>query len=483
MEMIHFAEWLPKPGELLEFVPEPGTVEAAAAAPASPVPPSFIQDFHIRYWRDRRRECAPDEVAATVRTELSMCFSIAAALDREALRQAFTDFLRRHDSLRCRFDVHETTMTRHVLDAGAVALRTVPAGAFPSGEQLRDRLAARFQAPDPEVWPAFACGAIDHGPDGFTVYFSIDHAFSDGMSLVAAIAELHRLYTARTDRRPRPLPPVAGYTDHARAERELVDSGPPELDRLATILAENADHVRPLPWDLGLAPGAVGDSTGRRTDLLTGAQYEAFAAACADGGGTFTAGLYAAVALAELESDGRTRYLGLNVIGTRTDPRFRFTHGWFINLLPVAFDVGTHARFTEVVGRARGALDAIKPLADIPLPAALDRAAELTGRPLPPVRDWPWVSYMDMRQISGAELERSLPGLHGIRGLGSRSRIGQPSPLWFNREADRVHVAVMFPDTERAHASVGAYLDRLRTVLVEIAETGDFASAATRSGA
>ncbi|WP_280265945.1 condensation domain-containing protein [Nocardia wallacei] len=481
MEMIHLTDWLPKPGELLEFVPTATASLAAAAAPPAPVPPSYIQEFHIRYWHDKRRAADPDDLARSVRTELSLCFSIATPLDRTALRQAFTEFLRRHDSLRCRFDVDDTTMTRHLLDADTVELETVFRGAYASGEALRDRLAARFQAPDPTAWPAFALGAIDHGADGFTVYFSIDHAFSDGTSLVAAIFELHQLYSAHVGDAAPALPPVAGYAEYARQERELVSGQPPELERLARLLADNADHLRPTPWDLGLEPGEFGDSTGLRFDLLTGDQCDAFTAACAGAGGSFASGLYAAVALTELELAGRTRYLGLNVVGTRNDPRFRFTQGWFINLLPVAFEVGRSARFTDLAARARVALNDIKPLAGIPLLAALPRAAELAGRELPPVRDWPWVSYMDMRPISGEMLEQSLPGLHGIRGLGSSSRIAQPSPLWFNREADRVHVAVMFPDTARAHDSVTGYLERLRTVLREVATTGEFATAAPGS--
>lgn len=459
----------------------PNGFRGRGGGPASPAPPSFIQEFHIRYWQRRRRESEPGDVARSVRTELSMCFGIAAPLDRDALRQAFTDLLRRHDSLRCRFDSTDSGLTRYEVDPEAVTLETRTLGAHDSSEALRDRLATRFQAPDPSVWPAFACGAIDHGDDGFTVYFSLDHAFSDGTSLVAAIVELHQLYTARAAGAEPALPQAAGYADYAREERDRIDARPPELERLARLLADNADHIRPTPWDLGLEAGEFGDSTGARVDLLTGAQCESFAAACTEAGGSFVSGLYAAIALAELEFAGRTRYLGLNVLGTRTDPRFRTTQGWFVNLLPVTFEVGRSARFTDLAARARDALAEIKALTGIPLLAALPRAAELAGRELPQVRDWPWVSYMDMRPISGDVLERSLPGLHGIRGLGSSSRIGQPSPLWFNREADRVHVAVMFPDTARAHASVGAYLDRLRAVVRQIAETGESRTAAPGS--
>ncbi|MCM6775492.1 condensation domain-containing protein [Nocardia sp. CDC159] len=462
MDMIRLSDWLPKPGELLDFPPTATALAAAAAADPAPIPPSYIQDFHLRHRRP----------------ELSICFTIAAPLDRKALRRSFVQFLRRHDGLRCWFVEEGGAATGRILDPAWVDLDIVSAGEFAAGEALRDRLADRFRAPEPTVWPAFTLGAIDHGDDGFTVYARVDHAFWDETSQVAAIFELHQLYTSHTAGIAPALSPVGGYSEYARHERATVAQRPAEVERLARLIAANLDHIRPLPWDLGLEPGASAASTTVAFDLLTGRECEAFTRACAAAGGSFASGVYAAIALTELELAGRTKYVGLNLVGTRNNPRFQFTQGWFVNLLPIVFEVGAAARFTELIGRARTALQEIKPLGAIPLFAALPRAGELSGRHIPCVRDWAWVSCLDGRPTSGAMLEQSLPGLHHVYGLCTAPPTDRASTLEFHREADRVRVSVSYPDTATAHASAQHYLDRLRAVLRTVAATGEFATAA-----
>lgn len=473
MEMTLTEDWLPKPGALVEFSPTAATLAAAADADPSSAPATFLQESHIRRWAERRHGDNP------LASELSLCFTVATPLDPEALRQAFTTFLRRHETLRSWFDLDQTggrfRLTRYLVPAEEVELATSYGGSFASGEQLRDILVDKYRAAaDPTRWPAFVCGAIDHGPDGFTLLYNTDHAFSDGLSLVTAIFELHGLYTAYAAGQEPPLLPVGSYVEFARAERAAAAAGSPELDRMAALLADNADRVRPLPWNLGLAPGEVAESRGTKVDLLDAAECETFAEACKEAGGSFSAGLFAAIALTELELAGRTHYLGLNVVGTRNEPKYQLAQGWFINLLPISFDLDAAEQFSTLVGRAGFALDWVKPLSSVPIHAALSRAAELTGSPLPVTTDWPWVSYMDVRAISGAALENALPNVSNIHGLGSRSKIGQTSPVWFSRELDRLHVTVMYPDTEPAHASATKYLDRVRNTLRTVARTGDY---------
>ncbi|MBF6209938.1 hypothetical protein IU433_03720 [Nocardia puris] len=469
MEMTLTEDWLPKPGALLEFTPTAESRAAALDAPASPVPPTFLQESHISRWAERRHTDNP------LASELSLCFTVATPLDADALRRAFVTFLRRHETLRCRFDLDTGggDPRRHIVAAEDVDLVAEHRGEFDSGEELRDLLVARFRAAaDPTRWPAFVCGAIDHGPDGFTLLYSTDHAFSDGISLVTAIFELYNCYSAHAVGTDPVLPPVGSYVDFAAAERAAVAAGSPELDRMAALLAGYADRVAPLPWDLGLAPGELAESRGTKVDLLDAAECEAFAAACKAAGGGFSAGLYAALALTERETAGRTGYLAMNVVGTRSAPEYQMAQGWFVNLLPVGFDTAD-ADFAELVRRAAAALEDVKALGSVPVHAALRLAAVRSGAPQPVTTDWPWVSYMDVRAISGAALEQALPAVSGINGLGSRSRIGQTSPIWFSRELDRLHVTAMYPDTPAANASAAEYFARLGAVLRAVAHDSE----------
>lgn len=473
MEMTLTEDWLPKPGALVAYIPIVPTHVAVASAEPSPIPPTFLQESHIRRWAERRHSANP------LPSELSYVFTIDTPLDREALRRTFTTFLRRHDTLRTWFDLDESVdppdIIRYRIAPEEVELETIELGTFASGEELRDTLVAKFRAAaDPTRWPAFVCGAIDHGDDGFTLLYSNDHAFSDGISMVTSTFDLNGLYTAYAAGQEAPLLPVGSYVEFAETERARVAAGSAELDRLTALLAENAQQVRPLPWDLGLAPGEVADSRGTKVDLLDAAEIVAFAEACKSVGGTFSSGLFAAIARAELDLAGRTHYVALNVVGTRSEPQYQLAQGWFINLMPISFDLTDTQSFAEVVGSAGTALELVKPLSDVPIHAALLAAAEITGAPLPTTNEWPWVSYMDVRAISGAALENALPNVHDINGLGSRSKIGQTSPIWYSREHERLHVTAMFPDTPSANASADRYLERIRETLRSIARVGEF---------
>ncbi|WP_405165105.1 condensation domain-containing protein [Nocardia sp. NBC_01499] len=474
VEMTLTEHWQPKPGVLLEFTTTAASQAATETTAPSDVPATYLQESHIRRWSARRQTDDP------LASELSFCFSVARPLDADALRRTYIAFLQRHETLRSWFRIDESdggfALTRYLLDPAAVDLETHTLATFTDSGELRDTLVAKFKAnANPTRWPAIVCCAIDHGADGFTVVYSADHAFTDGMSVLTSTYEFHALYTAFSTGQEPVLPPVGSYVEFARNERAGVAAQPPELAQLAGLLAEKAHGVRPLPIELGLAPGEVADSFGTKVDMLDAAEIDAFATACKNAGGSFSAGLYAAVALAELEFAGRTSYLGMNVVGTRSEPQYQLAQGWFINLMPIAFDLEGAHRFTELIGRAGVALDWTKPLANVPIHAALDRAAALTGAPLPVTTDWPWVSYLDMRAVSGPALEAAMPGVSEINGLGSRSKIGQTSPIWFNREVERLHVTMMYPDTPVAHKSAADYLGQIRTTLRAIAATGDYA--------
>ncbi|MET7771068.1 condensation domain-containing protein [Nocardia sp. NPDC005366] len=474
MEMTLTEDWLPEPGVLVEFTPTATTRRAVIDATVSPAPPTFLQESHIRRWAERRGTDNP------LASEISLCFTVAMPLDREALCRAFTTFLRRHETLRSWFDASEDALVsaRYLIDAADLDLETVDKGHFTDGEHLRDILVAEFRAAaDPTRWPAVVCAAIDHGADGFTLLYSTDHAFSDGLSLVSAVFELHSCYTAYARGEQPALLPVGSYVEFATAERSAAEAGSAELDAMAALLADNAHRVRPLPWELGLRSGELAESRGYDVDLLDCAECDAFSDLCKSLGHTFSSGLFAVIALAELELAGRTDYLALNVVGTRDEPKYRLAQGWFVNLLPISFEVGRAGLFTDLIARAATAADTVKPLAAVPIHAALGRATDLTGVPMPATTDFPWVSYLDLRAMSGTALENALPRVSGIHGLGSRSRIGQVSPLWFSRELDRLHVTVLFPDTDAALASATRYLHHLRDILRSVARTGEYRTA------
>ncbi|MEU4412550.1 condensation domain-containing protein [Nocardia salmonicida] len=467
-------DWSPEAGELLEFRPDAHAIAAAAAAPASDVPPSVLTRAHITRCIELRR------AGRRPSPGLVLTFRLPGRLDRTALREAFRAFILRHETFRSWFaPAADNELIRHEYRSEDVAFTTVERGTFDCGDAIRAELLPDFiERSDALAWPGFVCATIDHGDRGFTVIFSVDHAHSDALSMGPAFLELRTLYTAyQQGNEPPSLTDVGSFVEFARTEHEYTGNVGPQAERVCefvSALRSAAAEFRPVPVDLGLEHGQTAPSGQVQLALFDDTESDLFSERCAAHGGNFSSGLYAALALTELELAGYHHFTALSVYGLRNEPQYLMAQGWFVNLLPVSFEVGHKAQFSELVGTARAACDSIKPLARVPLHGVLEHA-RVSG-PVPTPSEWRQISYADTRQILRAlRLENEV----SVSIMGSRNQLSGLTPFWFTRDLDHTFVAVRFPDTSAARESVTELLTHLRTVLRTIVDTGDYTATNT----
>lgn len=473
ISMILMDDWTPRSGELLEFIPTGQCNQAAHLAPPVSVPPSFVQQFHIANKIDAER------AGAAPASSLGGCFTVDAPLDRVAMQRAIGAFVLRHETLRCWFSASAANgtfaLTRHMVPPGVIGFTTTSVGVFDSGQDIRDVLAERFYTgTSPLRWPSFVYGAIDHGDNGFTVYFSTDHSHTDGYSILLGISELRSLYeTFSTHRGPDALPPVGSHLELCRAEQatiERLDLGSPEIGDLLAVLLESGGRFQHVPVDFGLDPGETAPGVDATVAILDGIEADAFAAVAKANGASFSAGLFAALALTDLEVAGRTRYLSFNTVSTRVDPGYSSAQGWFINYLPIFFTMDESDRFTSLAPRAMTALDRVKPLTTVPILGLVDAASKVADVPVPTFTTPPMVAYLDFRRFDTG----ALPNVHTIRSLTANDRLGEYAQIWFCRESNRTVITVKYPGTPTANESVDAYLNHFRRIVQRVAHTGDY---------
>lgn len=473
MEMTITEDYLLRlePGEVLEFGPTARSRAAARDAEISAVPPSFMQDSHIRRWAERQQGdgAGPEDI--------SLSFTVPARLDRAALLRAFTAFILRHETLRCWYDFdtmpQPPRLRRRIVDATDIEFATTSLGDSTSVHEIRDVIVDRIkQGVHPLAWPTFFCGAVDHGERGFTVIYTVDHANTDGLSLAGAFFELQALYDAYAKGEEPTLLSVGSHVGYAAAERAEIEPGldSPAVGRLVELLLHGDGGVPPLPVRTGLAPGQRALPVNTVLDLLDAAECDAFAAECTSADGTFSAGLFTTLALTNLVLGGQQRYLGLNVVGTRSDPKYLMAQGWFVNLMPISFEVGASATFRDVIPRAAAALARVKPLTSVPILGAMEIARATTGADIPPTWEWPWMSYLDVRRFAGVTADSG----KRIVSHATLRTCDRSSPIWFNREADRIHASVIHPDTPVAHQSYLRYFELMRTIMRSVAAHGDY---------
>ncbi|TQL68204.1 condensation domain-containing protein [Nocardioides albertanoniae] len=453
----------PAPGRVVVLRPTQACQEAAEAAPVSPGAPSFLQADHLDAYR------AKVASAGLHRGWTGTAGEFDVAFDETAYVEALTSFVGRHEGLRTWFDLSDSTPVRHVVPADAVAFEAVEVEIPPAllsswevggWEELLVGLWDEQCRPD--SWAPFLLGAIVRG-DGFTYFWGCDHAFTDGASQLMVPAELGAAYAAATGASADPLPEAGSFVAYAADEQQLAstcDAQTPAVREWAEIVSRHEGRLPRFPVDLGLAPGETAPVRVRAWTALDEGATEAFEQLCRAAGGRFTSGVFALLAHAEQRLTGIERYLGITVLGTRSQ-QTATSHGWFCNFAPVEMALGQ--RFEETLLAAESAFATARELAKTPVHVPL--GAMIAGGVLAATElaSPQMVSFLDVRKFPGAGTTPFETGLH-FTGEGRTAN----ASLWVNRFADRFELATQSPDTEQGARAVATFFGAAHDVLAEL---------------
>ncbi|WP_244431598.1 condensation domain-containing protein [Segniliparus rugosus] len=451
------------------------------SAPVSPIPASYIQERHIRRASANAKLPSPPPA---VWEAVSIEFDVP--LDKDALGEVWQRFLKRHDSLRSWFQVQEipaignagqpiSKVIRHEVDPATLTWELVEGPTFETGEQVRDYLVSRFdETTSPLQWPALVFAAVEH-EDGFHAVLAEDHSFCDGYSNLIAIVEIKSLYREITEDEPAVLPNPGSQLESAREERARLASltiDSPQTQRWIEYYHSLGGQLQKFPLPLGEGSGEPGGKV-LTFELITEHEAEILHKYCKEHGGGFTAGVYAAFAATNYELGGQSQFNMLRAVATRDDERYTYTHGWFINTIPVMFGLDDVADFADLIPRSQQAMNDTKELASVPIQRVIDLVAETmgtadsTGIPFQPP---PMISFIDVR-LFPTWLATKETSYH---------KVVQPVPPtttvfnWLNRYHDLLELVVFFPDNPVAEASIRKYVDHLRSVLRSVVETGRY---------
>jgi amino acid adenylation domain-containing protein len=279
-------------------------------------------------------------------------------LDRGALVRALDRIVARHESLRTTFASVDEALVQRIAPAGESAFRLIghDLGEHPEAEaELRRLLAEEARETfDLERGPLVRGRLIRLAADDHVLHVTMHHIVSDGWSMGVLTRELSALYGAFSRGEPDPLPALPiQYADYAAWQRRWVDgevlqaqaeywktalAGAPELLELPT------DRPRPARQDFaGASVGIILDE-----DLTTGLR-----ALSRRSGTTLFMTLLAGWAALLGRLSGQDDV----VIGTPTANRGRSEIegliGFFVNTLPLRFDLSAPASVAELLGQVR----------------------------------------------------------------------------------------------------------------------------------
>ncbi|MEU7137492.1 condensation domain-containing protein [Streptomyces sp. NPDC046261] len=449
--MTQILDWRPEPGEVVEF-----ELTTDRAPVPHDVPASYFQRWHVQ---------AAAEGRAAGRQQspwVAMVFDLEGRADLDALTAAWQGLVRRHEAFHTWYEPGTDDLTGFRLPPDSLTVRPARVGDLTSTDDLRAYLHRRIDERTAASRLGLLAGVIRREKTS-TVFFAIDHAYTDGHSLALLFDEIRTRYHAALGGSPVDLASVPGYLDHNRRERERsasLTAAAPDLAAWSEFLAVGDGGFPGFPVELGNDADALLPGTRLHYPVLTGDQARAFRAYCGRHCGGFGAGAFAALALAQWEFTGNDVYRVLTAVSTRAYPRLLPVHGWLVNLVPLLFRLPASPTLAGTIAAAQQGFQQARAGYDVPLHRALELLLKDGEVPTIP----PMASYLDGRTAPGSGDYLSADATL-LTGPDSASGVS----LWFNWFPDRADLVVSMPDTPEAATGVPKYLDRVREIMLTAA--------------
>jgi amino acid adenylation domain-containing protein len=314
-----------------------------------PLPLSFAQQ---RLWFIDQFE--PD----TSLYNMPASMRLAGHLDLDALRQAFSEVVRRHEILRTVFADVDGTPVQLIQPAAPLMLPVIDLSRLADADREAElvRLTAQeSQRPfDLSRGPLFRINLLKLSEDEHIILLTMHHIVSDGWSMSVLVREVAALYQAFSAGQPSPLPELAiQYADYASWQREYLQGEVLE-NQLAYWRQQLGGElpVLELPADHPYPP-ARSYRGGRTSFSLTAEVTEQLKALSRQHGVTLYMTLLAAFQLLLSRYGGQTDVAVGTPVAGRTRAETEELIGVFVNTLVMRTDLSGNPSFPELLRRVR----------------------------------------------------------------------------------------------------------------------------------
>ncbi|WP_073967626.1 non-ribosomal peptide synthetase [Streptomyces sp. CB02460] len=333
---------------------------------------------------------------------IPMALRLTGAPDVGALRQALTDLVTRHESLRTVFPVHDGKAYQEVRAPQPVELPVLPVTPDTLAAGLAELSATAF---DLAAGFPLRAGLFRLGEEDHVLLLVLHHIASDGWSNAPLFRDLSAAYAARTEgREPNWEPLPVQYADYALWQQQLMaDDEERQRDFWRRTLADLPEQAT-LPADRP-RPATASNRGSTRTVRTGAALHRALTALALDSGTSMFMVAQAAVsALLARSGAGYDVPLGSPVAG-RTDQQLDDLVGFFVNTLVLRTDLSGDPTFRELLHRVRETDLAAWSHQDLPF----DRLVEILNPERTPARHPLFQVMLTLGDTSAEPPE--LPGL------------------------------------------------------------------------
>jgi hypothetical protein len=455
-------EWPLTPGSVTSWHPTATAAEKARHAPVSSVPISYMQGQHLRNY------CERTAAELNFSRQIIASCDVAGQCDISAMDHAVNAYLRRHDTFRSWFEqAGDGEFIRHAIKDPA-DIEFLPVD---HGHLTIDEIHAHVvDIPSPLEWGCFTFGIIQ-SENHFTFFAAMDHVHGDATLIGTTMLEANGMYSALSGGGDAlRLPDAGSFDDFCVREREstselTLDS--PGVRAWIDFAEENSGGFPEFPLPLGNPLDATSSDMTSEV-LMDPAQTERFESACTAAGARFVGGLFACLAQVEHELTGALTYYGLTPRDSRTAGDNFMTQGWFTGLIPITVPIGA-AAFSDAAGAAQASFDSGLNMAKVPYYRVMELA---------PWLKWPQPNFPVSNFLHGgaaplnAILAAADMGLANNIGIYPDGRFSYQLTIYIFRYGEGTVMAIMHPDNQVAKKSVTRYMQAMKSVSVQVADSG-----------
>ncbi|MGC2778967.1 MAG: condensation domain-containing protein, partial [Bradyrhizobium sp.] len=161
---------------------------------------------------------------------ISAAANLSGPLDTGILQKCLREIVRRHETLRTRFDIQDGEGVQVIDGPGPFELDLADlSGLEPALREAMVRRLVEDEAARPfdlSKGPLFRAKAVRLGDQEHVILVTMHHIVSDGLSIGILLTELAALYQAFAQELPSPLPELAiQFADFAQWQRTSLDDG------------------------------------------------------------------------------------------------------------------------------------------------------------------------------------------------------------------------------------------------------------------
>jgi amino acid adenylation domain-containing protein len=271
-------------------------------------------------------------------------------LEPRVLERAFTEIVRRHDTLRTTFSTVAGAPVGRLAAPFPVPLRVVEAD---GEDEVRRLAAAEIQTPfDLANGPLVSTTLYRLAPDDQVLLVTVHHIVADGWSLGVLYDELTALYDAFVRGLPSPLPEPLQYVDYVEWQRgrQGTEAQEAALEHWCSRLADAA--TLELPTDRPRPPLQTYNGASHLLTLRRDLAARVAEVARAERATPYMVYLAAYVALLSRYARQDDVVVG-TAVAARLRPEFERMIGFFANTCAIRVDLSGDPTFRELVARVR----------------------------------------------------------------------------------------------------------------------------------